>query len=194
MKMSTTDRLLGLRVGIPPGAWMVVRCECCVLSGRGLCDGLITRPEESCRLWCVLVCDLETSRMRRFKLIKGCKCRMEEERHENKHRVWQNLNKGNWTGKVCNTVNCRHLDLTMRIGPGTAVRLLSCFVPKAIFISPSLFLPFPCLHSPSKFLPYLISYSLRCQLFSVLFLQYLYFRPCFLPSTFLSHFTAPSLF
>jgi hypothetical protein len=33
------------------------------LSGRGLCDGLITRPEESYRLWCVVVCDLETSRM-----------------------------------------------------------------------------------------------------------------------------------
>jgi hypothetical protein len=24
-----------------------------VLSGRGLCDGLITRPEESYRVWCV---------------------------------------------------------------------------------------------------------------------------------------------
>jgi len=34
-----------------------------VLSGRGLCDELITRPEESYRLWCVVVCDLETSRM-----------------------------------------------------------------------------------------------------------------------------------
>jgi len=32
-----------------------------VLSGRGLCDELITRPEESYRLCCV-VCDLETSR------------------------------------------------------------------------------------------------------------------------------------
>jgi len=32
------------------------------LSGRGLCDELITRPEESYRL-CCLVCDLETSRM-----------------------------------------------------------------------------------------------------------------------------------
>ena len=30
-----------------------------MLSGRGLCDGLITRPEESYRLWCVVVCDLE---------------------------------------------------------------------------------------------------------------------------------------
>jgi len=36
-----------------------------VLSGRGLCDGLITRPEESYRLCCVVVCDLETSWMKR---------------------------------------------------------------------------------------------------------------------------------
>jgi hypothetical protein len=34
-----------------------------VLSSRGLCDELITRPEESYRLWCVVVCDIETSRM-----------------------------------------------------------------------------------------------------------------------------------
>ena len=34
-----------------------------MLSGRGLCDELITRPEESYRLWCVVVCDLETSRI-----------------------------------------------------------------------------------------------------------------------------------
>jgi len=26
---------------------MDVCCECCVLSGRGLCDELITRPDES---------------------------------------------------------------------------------------------------------------------------------------------------
>ena len=44
---------------------MFVCCECCVLSGRGLCDELITRPEESYRLWWVVMCDLETSRMRR---------------------------------------------------------------------------------------------------------------------------------
>jgi len=54
--------ILGL---IPPKAWMYVSCECCVLSGRGLCDELITRPEESYRLWCVVVCDQETSWMRR---------------------------------------------------------------------------------------------------------------------------------
>ena len=34
-----------------------------MLSGRGLCNELITRPEESYRLWCVVVCDLETSRI-----------------------------------------------------------------------------------------------------------------------------------
>jgi hypothetical protein len=37
---------------IPPGAW-IVSCECCELSGRGLCDGMVTRPEESYRMWCV---------------------------------------------------------------------------------------------------------------------------------------------
>jgi len=43
---------------------MFVCFECCVLSGRGLCDEMITRPEESYRLRCV-VGDIETSWMRR---------------------------------------------------------------------------------------------------------------------------------
>ena len=34
-----------------------------MLSGRGHCDELIAHPEESYRLCCVVVCDLETSRM-----------------------------------------------------------------------------------------------------------------------------------
>jgi hypothetical protein len=50
---------------------MFVSCECCMLSGRGLSDGLITRPEDSYRLWCVIVCDLETSRIRRLKPTSG---------------------------------------------------------------------------------------------------------------------------
>ena len=61
---SAAARLLRSWVWIPMGAWMFVCCECCVLWGRGLCDELITRPEESYWLWGV-VCDLETSRMRR---------------------------------------------------------------------------------------------------------------------------------
>ena len=55
--------LLRSWVRIPTGAWIFVCCECRVSSGRGLCDELITRPEESYRLCCVVVCDLETSRM-----------------------------------------------------------------------------------------------------------------------------------
>ena len=42
---------------------MSVCCECCVLSGRGLCDELITRPEESYRVRCVVMCDLETTKI-----------------------------------------------------------------------------------------------------------------------------------
>ena len=54
------------------GAWMSVCCECCALSGRGLCDELITHPELSYRLWCVVVCDLDTSWMRRPWPTGGC--------------------------------------------------------------------------------------------------------------------------
>jgi len=54
---------------------MFVCCECCVMSGRGLCDELITRPEESYRLWCVVVCDLETSWMRRPWPTGGCRAK-----------------------------------------------------------------------------------------------------------------------
>jgi len=50
---------------------MDVCCECCVLSCRGLCYGLITRPEEFYRLWRVVVCDHETSNTRRLKPVTG---------------------------------------------------------------------------------------------------------------------------
>ena len=46
-------------VGSIPTGGMEVCLLCCVLLGRSLCDELITRPEESYRLWCVIVCDLE---------------------------------------------------------------------------------------------------------------------------------------
>jgi len=57
---SAAAGLLTLRVRVPPGAWMAVCWECSVMSGRGLCVDLITRSEESYRLWWV-VCDRETS-------------------------------------------------------------------------------------------------------------------------------------
>ena len=46
-RRSAAARLLRSWVRIPPGAWMFVCCECCVLSGRGHREELITRPEES---------------------------------------------------------------------------------------------------------------------------------------------------
>jgi hypothetical protein len=49
-RRSVAARLLRLWVRIPLGARMFVCCECCVLSGRGLCDELIPHPEESYRL------------------------------------------------------------------------------------------------------------------------------------------------
>ena len=58
------------QVQVPTGGMDVCR-ECCVLSGRGLCDEPITRPEESYRLWRVVVCDQETSKTRRLKPATG---------------------------------------------------------------------------------------------------------------------------
>jgi hypothetical protein len=69
---STAARLLRSWVRIPPGTWMFV---CCVLSGRGICNELITRPEESYRLWHVVVCDQETSWTRRPQPALGCGAR-----------------------------------------------------------------------------------------------------------------------
>ena len=43
--------------------YRLINCE--VYIPYSLCDGLITRPEESYGLWCDVVCDQETSRMKR---------------------------------------------------------------------------------------------------------------------------------
>jgi hypothetical protein len=56
---------------------MSVSRECCVLSGRGLCVGLIARPEESYRMWCVSECDREASIRRPPWRTGGC-CAMGE--------------------------------------------------------------------------------------------------------------------
>ena len=94
-RRSAAARLLRTWVRIPPGVWIFVSCECCVLSDRGICDELITRPEKSYRLCCVVMCDLETSRMRRpwptlgrsataKKKIKNCLCILHATNHERK--------------------------------------------------------------------------------------------------------------
>jgi hypothetical protein len=52
---------------------MYVSCECCVLSGRGLCVELVPRTEESYRVWCVYQCDREASFLTRPRPPKGCR-------------------------------------------------------------------------------------------------------------------------
>ena len=80
-RRSAAARLLRFWVRIPPEAWTFICFECCVLSGRSLCDELITRPEESYRLWCVVVCDLETSWMRRPWPTGGCCAKKNKQKH-----------------------------------------------------------------------------------------------------------------
>ena len=63
---------------------MDVSCECRVLLGRGLCDELITRPEKYYRLWCVVVCDLETSWMRRPWSTGNCCAK-------NRNQIWTTM-------------------------------------------------------------------------------------------------------
>jgi len=74
---SVDARLLGLWVRIPPGAWMSVYCDRCVLSGRGLCVRMFTRPGESYRVWwCVWVwswiLDNEEA-LAQWELLRHCK-------------------------------------------------------------------------------------------------------------------------
>ena len=49
--------LAGIAGSNPTGVWMSVSCECCVFWGRGICDGPISRPEESTECVSLIVCD-----------------------------------------------------------------------------------------------------------------------------------------
>jgi hypothetical protein len=96
-RRSSSARLLRSWVRIPAGVYMFVCCECCVLSSRGLCDGLITRPEESYRLWRVVVCDYETSKKEeaktRYRAVEntttvGCDARKKKQTNMYAKRRW----------------------------------------------------------------------------------------------------------
>jgi hypothetical protein len=71
--------LAGIARSNPNGEWMSASCDCCVLSGRGLCVGLITRPEQSYRVWCVLVWSWSKTVRRAWPT--GVCCVMEKEKH-----------------------------------------------------------------------------------------------------------------
>jgi len=62
-------------------------CECCVLSGRGLCDELITRPEQSYRLWLVVVCNLENLKNEEAMTRVG----LQRHRKKNRYLMWEEI-------------------------------------------------------------------------------------------------------
>jgi hypothetical protein len=76
------DRSLAEITGLNPAEVMAVCLECCVLPGKGLYVGLITRPKEFYRPWCVLVGDQETSIMIRPWPAFGCYAKAEERDEE----------------------------------------------------------------------------------------------------------------
>jgi hypothetical protein len=56
---SAAAHLLGSRVWIPPGLWVSLSCECCVLSGKSLCVRLITCPQDTYWVVCQTEYDYE---------------------------------------------------------------------------------------------------------------------------------------
>jgi hypothetical protein len=80
-RVSTSARLLELRVRNPPGSWIFVSS---VLLGIDHYDGPILHLEESYRLWCVIECNLGTSRKRRPWPALGCCVTRERQRMQRK--------------------------------------------------------------------------------------------------------------
>jgi len=122
-RKSVAARLLRSWVRIPPGAWMFVCSECCMLSGRGLCYELITRPEESYRTLCDVVCDVETSWMRRPWPTGGCRA---EDKQTNDTLEWTTviLRKlaGVWGETVTSRINFSSLASYTESQPGHCLR------------------------------------------------------------------------
>ena len=118
-----------------------------MLPGRDLCVGLITRPVESYRLWCVAVCDLETSWMRRPWPTGGCRAKNKQNQTNSsalRRTVLRHCNaecftvRGSGTGSVpphsghqqaassvqC-TTSCKHSLVFLRMGEIIARNTLS---------------------------------------------------------------------
>jgi len=107
------------------GLWPLACCDCgfeshwghgyllCyVFSGRGLCDDLITRPEESCRLWCVVVCDIETSSMRRSWPNADCRAK-QINIILGKWPTWRTMILGNCPNWRTNSFQCLYLFIVL---------------------------------------------------------------------------------
>jgi hypothetical protein len=64
---------------------MYVSFECCVLSGRGRCDGSITHPEESYRVWCFSLSVI--AKLRKVRLSPGIGLRRHGKEKNVKYRT-----------------------------------------------------------------------------------------------------------
>ena len=111
---SAAARQVRLWVWIPPGAWMCVCCECFVLSGRGLCDELITRPEESYRLWCIVVWSRNLKN-------EEAMTRVGSQHHNTKkggNKIWKFYTQCWWKSQICSyytKINSVHLYLNSQM-------------------------------------------------------------------------------
>ena len=91
---STVARLLGLRVRIPPGAWLSVSCGCCLLSCREVSVlgwSLVRRSPTECG-----VCDHEASIMRPGPLGAAAAWRKKM-----KSREYGEMKKNKWMELTC---------------------------------------------------------------------------------------------
>ena len=78
-----------------------------MLRGRGLCDELITRPGEFYRMRCVVMCDIETSRIRGPRPTTACRTKNKQSRRGIKQAT--------------------HIDLLPRLGMGGVTPLLPLY-------------------------------------------------------------------
>ena len=78
--------LAGIAGSNPVGA--MDGCTLFVLSGKGRCDWLITRPEKSYRLWCVLVYDIGTSEATRLKRLRVVNAGEKKKRRKKKNTAY----------------------------------------------------------------------------------------------------------
>jgi len=109
-------------VRISPEEWLSFAWDWCVLSGRGLCDKLIPRPEESYRLWCVVLWNSETLWMRAWQVRKkgeSIVCRTLCHYIMSLHNAWH------YVITLCHYIMSLHFIL-LRIRKKTAFTLLQC--------------------------------------------------------------------
>jgi hypothetical protein len=105
-------RWLGLWVWIPHGAWTSGSIECLIFSS--LCDGTITRPEESYRLRCVWVW---SRNINNEEVYAQYGCRAIKQKFFLVHKIHRNKQGNRWsTGRMYLVQQREYISLTF-MGP-----------------------------------------------------------------------------